>query len=265
MKGDLPPGIESPPTQKSPPVSYSSPPTSGLPLPPPSMTIHPTTNANRLAEAASKISLLSPDQFQLPFPTRLEIVQTVSGNSSPSREEVANILKEDSPTTDRTFKGIGSAPSPTSVKLSHSAVFSTLPAVPQQAMALPTEMDSVGLAIMKQIKQERDVQAVDIAGKCNDENDGPDGTEAGQGGQARQGRKEQTDMVVSALTGSITKRMEQIVSQEMKKMLPGLVNRGMDGMERDMVTKLGGLENRLAKELVTSQSREAIGWQWPWV
>ena len=93
-------------------------------------------------------------------------------------------------------------------------------------MALPTEMDSVGLAIMKQIKQERDVQAVDIAGKCNDENDGPDGTEAGQGGQARQGRKEQTDMVVSALTGSITKRMEQIVSQEMKKMLPGLVSRG---------------------------------------
>ena len=52
--------------------------------------------------------------------------------------------------------------------------------------------------------------------------------------------------------------MEQIVSQEMKKMLPGLVSRGMDGMERDMVTKLGGLENRLAKELASSQSREAI-------
>jgi hypothetical protein len=47
---------------------------------------------------------------------------------------------------------------------------------------------------------------------------------------ARQRRKEQTDMVVSALTGSITKKMEQIVSQEMKKMLPGLVSRGMDGM-----------------------------------
>ena len=29
-------------------------------------------------------------------------------------------------------------------------------------------------------------------------------------------------------------------------------------MERDMVTKLGGLENWLAKELATSQSREAI-------
>ena len=63
---------------------------------------------------------------------------------------------------------------------------------------------------------------------------------------ARQGRKEQTDMVVSTLTISITKK-KQIVSQKMKRMLPGLVSRGMEGVERDMVTKLGGLENRLAK------------------
>jgi hypothetical protein len=45
----------------------------------------------------------------------------------------------------------------------------------------------------------------------------------------------------------------------MKRVLPGLVSRCMDGVERDMVTKLGGLENRLAKELADSQSREAIG------
>ena len=63
---------------------------------------------------------------------------------------------------------------------------------------------------------------------------------------ARQGRKEQTDMVVSTLTISITKK-KQIVSQKMKRVLPGLVSRGMEGVERDMVTKLGGLENRLAK------------------
>jgi hypothetical protein len=50
--------------------------------------------------------------------------------------------------------------------------------------------------------------------------------------------------------------MEQVVRQEMKRMLPGLVNRGMEGVERDRVTKLGGLENRLAKELATSQSRD---------
>ena len=63
---------------------------------------------------------------------------------------------------------------------------------------------------------------------------------------------------------SITKK-QQIVSQKMKRVLPSLVRRGLEVLERDMVTKLGGLENRLAKELVTSQSREAIGWQWPWV
>ena len=60
---------------------------------------------------------------------------------------------------------------------------------------------------------------------------------------------------------SLTKK-KQIVSQKMKRVLPGLVSRGMEGVERDMVTKLGGLENRLAKELATSQSTEAIGWQW---
>ena len=75
---------------------------------------------------------------------------------------------------------------------------------------------------------------------------------------ARQGRKEQTDMVVSAHNSSIIKRIEQVVSQKMKRMLPSLVTRGMEGVERDMVTKLGGLENRLAKELVTSQLMEAL-------
>ena len=38
-----------------------------------------------------------------------------------------------------------------------------------------------------------------------------------------QGSKEQTDMVVSAHTSSIIKRMEQVVSQKMKRMLPSLV------------------------------------------
>merc|ERR1719495_2451853 len=67
------------------------------------------TTQHQLAEAASKISLLSPDQFQpVPLPARqdttpveqesdptpvLQVVQTVSGNSSPSRE-VANIMEE---------------------------------------------------------------------------------------------------------------------------------------------------------------------------
>ena len=54
---------------------------------------------------------------------------------------------------------------PTSLKLYHSAVA----AVPQHFMALPTEMDSMRLAIMRQIKQKRDG---DMAGRRNYEVDG---------------------------------------------------------------------------------------------
>merc|ERR1712106_1203514 len=76
---------------------------------------------------------------------------------------------------------------------------------------------------------------------------------------ARQGKKEQTDMVVSALTNSINKKMEQVIGQEMNIMLPSLVNRSMEGLERAMMSKMSGIESKLSKELSTSQSREAIG------
>ena len=65
----------------------------------------------------------------------------------------------------------------------------------------------------------------------------------------RQVRQEQTVVVVSALTSSITKMMEQVVSQEIKRMLHSLAD----------ATFLGELKkNRMAKELATSQSREFI-------
>ena len=44
---------------------------SGLPLPPLSLTARPASNADQLAEAASKISLLSPEQFK-PAPTKIK-------------------------------------------------------------------------------------------------------------------------------------------------------------------------------------------------
>ena len=139
-----------------------------------------------------------------------------------------------------------SSPSPTSVKLSHSAVFPTPPAVTQQAMALPTEVDSIGVAIIRQIKQERDSDMAGIETRLEDAMmKRMDRMEQRLEEVARQGRK------------------EQVVSQKMKRMLPSLVTRGMEGVERDMVTKLGGLENRLAKELVTSLLMEAIGHAMP--
>ena len=121
-----------------------------------------------------------------------------------------------------------SSPSPLfSVKLSHSAVFPTPTAVPQQVAALPTEMNSVGLAIMRQIKQERDVYTGEegadrICGVCSHEQHHP-----GDG--------------------------ESCQSQD-----EGEQRHGGGLLERDMVIKLGGLENRLANELASSQSREAI-------
>ena len=53
---------------------------------------------------------------------------------------------------------------PTSLKLYHSAVA----AVPQQFMALPTEMDSMRLAIMRQIKQKRDGDMAGIETRLED-------------------------------------------------------------------------------------------------
>jgi len=284
--------MESPPRQKSPPVSHSSPrypdpaskfpPPSGLPLPPPTMT-----NVSQLAEAASKISLLSPEQFQLspslsirpdivgeeptnispstntessPVPHKLELVQTVSGNSSPSRE-VANILEEvgeyqeeedeeeDSPTEDE----IETTP----VKLSNSVVFPTPPAVSQQGVAMNSEMDSMGLTMVRQIKQEV-VDSMETRLESALMNR-MDQMEQRLEEVARQGRKEQTDKVVAALTSTVTTRMEQVVIQEMKRSLPGLVSRSLEGIDREMKSKLGGLENRIVKEMACSQSRESIG------
>ena len=286
---------QSPPRQQSSPVGHSSsrypdPPT----LPPPSMTNH-----NKLAEAASKISLLSPDQFQIPLPTRpylvmddsaspppsqaesspaphkVELVQTVSGNSSPSRG-VADILgevgqyenqeqeeEEDSPTADRTFQDTDFTPSPNSVEMSQPALFPTPPAIPQQGTAITTEMDNMGLAMMRQIKQERCEQTVDLANieKMLESSmmKRLDMMEQRLEEVARQGKKEQTDMLVLAQTNGINKKMEQVIGQGMNIMLPSLVNRSMEGLERAMMSKMAGIESKMSKELSTSQSRDAIG------
>ena len=109
--------------------------------------------------------------------------------------------------------------------LSHSSVFPTPPAALQKTLALPTEMDSVGLAISRQLMQERHVQAVIMSGVETKLEDGHNGRRLEE--VARQGRKVRSRQTKwCLLSGSITKRMEQTVCQEMK-MLPGLVSKGM--------------------------------------
>merc|ERR1719435_483604 len=116
---------------------------------------------------------------------------------------------------------------------------------------------------MRQIKQEKDVPEFDMTGLQNRLEAAimkrMDLMEERIAERATVERKEQVDMVVAALTGSITKKMEHVVSKEVQNLLPGIVNRSMEGLERNMMSKMVGLETKMVKELTTSQSREVIG------
>merc|ERR550519_2634987 len=77
--------------------------------------------------------------------------------------------------------------------------------------------------------------------------------------QARQVHKDQTDAVVASVTNNIDKRLKQVVSQELNRTLPVIINRSLGSLEKELVAKVVGVETRVAKELATPQFREAIG------
>merc|ERR1719431_1061020 len=175
------------------------------------------------------------------------------------QEENIEEEEEESSPADRTFQDPDSTPSPsTSLKK-----FPTPPPVPQQVCTMPTDMDNVGLAMMRQIKQEKDVTEIDMAGLENRLEAAVmkrmDLIEERIAERSSLELKEQVDTLVAALTGSITKKMERVVSKEVQSSLPGIVNKSMEGLERNMMSKMVGLETKMVKELTTSQSREAIG------
>ena len=83
-------------------------------------------------------------------------------------------IKEVSSTADRTFQDNEVTTSHNNVKLSHSAVFLTPPTVPPQAIALPTEMDTMGMAMMGQADaagQGKRVEHGEEDGRCLYEGD----------------------------------------------------------------------------------------------
>jgi len=179
----LPPATLTLPTPTTPPAPLAL----TTPLP------RPTSNVEQLAEAASKISLLSPDQFKIKpdvvsasslaaegsgeaseeeeeVPPVHRPVVSESGNSSPSRE-VANILSVEEPaysqasqeaSPDRTFQEEDSL-SPSPAPLAH---FPTPPAVPRGAPA-PSEhgdgLAEVVRSLQAQLKEDREVQAAAMA------------------------------------------------------------------------------------------------------
>merc|ERR1719431_1980766 len=120
------------------------------------------------------------------------------------QEENIEDEEEESSPADRTFQDPDSTPSPSTILKK----FPTPPPVPQQVCTIPTEMDNVGLAMMRQIKQEKDVQEFDMPGLQNRLEAAimkrMDLMEERMAQKATLERKEQVDMVVAALTGSIT-------------------------------------------------------------
>ena len=180
-----------------PPISLTThtvvlPSTASLPLPPISLTSRPASNADQLAEAASKISLLSPDQFKpspakvqpdlvtetseeqeepscsSPPPPVLELVaRGESGHSSPSRE-VAHILSVEEPayseqgesqgSPDRTFQEDSLSPSPAPLPQ-----FPAAPAVPlppqESGDTARNSLAEVLCSLQAQAREDREVQA----------------------------------------------------------------------------------------------------------
>jgi len=260
----------------------------------------PTSNVEQLAEAASKISLLSPDQFKIKpdvvsasslvaeasgeaseeevTPPVLERVAhrpvvSESGNSSPSRE-VAHILSVEEPaysqasqeaSPDRTFQEEDSL-SPSPAPLAH---FPTPPAVPRGVPApAPAPSDhGDGLAevvrsLQAQLKEDREVQVAAmarlerrleaaVAREQQAEAAGQrlEGLLARQAAREEVARKEQTEALLASLSSTLVTRVDQVVTGELKRSLPGAVTRALDGVkaavERELAARVRGLEVQL--------------------
>lgn len=240
------------------PAGMSSP-RSQLPLPP---------SMPGLAEAASKISLLSPEQFKSSpvappavIKPELEAGLTFSGNSSPSRE-VADILEagqyeddvdgndnEDEDEVEEeeeeeTTAFIKSTPTPhnTSIK------FPTPPAPPVTHSVggggERADLEDVSRNLEKVITARLDAMEVKLEKSVRKES---------------QANLERLDTMLVKMTNNMTSLMEQTISREVQKTLPGLVKKSLQPIEKEMLQKVSGIENRVAKELSSGNSRDLIG------
>ena len=217
-----------------------------------------------LAEAASKISLLSPDQFQsAPVPVKKEPVLNIkqepifSGHSSPESREVADILddcvefkteesndeneeeEEEEPVTK--FRDLKITP-PSAVK------FPTPPSPPSinnNATSLSTSTVVVNTDDM-----ERRLEAL-IQSKM-------DRLES-RSRKDNQALMERMDDLFVTLSSNVNRKVEETVTSEIRKTLPLVVKKGMDVLEKDLTHKLSGIDVRVAKELSSGQSKDLIG------
>ena len=326
------------------PITLPSAPIS-LPAPLPAPLIlagPPLRPTDQLAEAASKISLLSPDQFKPApklkpdlvvdrmqqdddeddsggesggsVPPNLERVDRVptsgvseSGNSSPSRE-VAHILSVEEPvfeqggqgsqqseSPDRTFQEEESL-SPSPAPLAH---FPTPPALSRpppiaelghRPHPIGTKGDdtTAGLvdlvrSLQAQIVEERERQAdamarleIKLEAAMSREEQGElagprmEALFHKMASRADAGRKEQTEALLTSFSSTLVTRLDQVVTGELKRSLPGIVNRALEGVkataDREIASKFRGLDGQVeagvreavAKVVNSPQTRDTI-------
>ena len=240
------------PVASSAPASSTSP-RSQLPVLPPMAG---------LAEAASKISLLSPDQFQASAPVSVkqeQVLTFATGNSSPESREVADILddcvqfetaedaneedeedEEEAEVESGTLRDIKATP-PTN--LNTSIKFPTPPSPPENKM-------NAVQATFNTDHMERRLEQM-MASKMEEMEN-----------KARKDQKammDRIDLQFATLSSNINRRIEEAVSTEIKRSLPGLVNKSFTGLEKELSHKLSGLETKVAKELSSGHSRDMIG------
>ena len=314
-----------------------------LPAPPPAPLIlagPPLRPTDQLAEAASKISLLSPDQFKPApklkpdlvvdrmqdddedesggesegsVPPNLERVDRVatsgvseSGNSSHSRE-FAHILSVEEPafeqgqgsqqsdSPDRTFQEEESL-SPSPAPLAH---FPTPPALSRpppiaelghRTHPIGTKADdtTAGLvdlvrSLQAQIVEERERQAdamarleIKLEAAMSREEQGElagprmEALFHKMASRADAGRKEQTEALLTSFSSTLVTRLDQVVTGELKRSLPGIVNRALEGVkataDREIASKFRGLDGQVeagvreavAKVVNSPQTKDAI-------
>ena len=282
--GDLKPLQPSPKSPAAAPELSSSPRSQLPPLP----------SMPGLAEAASKISLLSPDQFQSPVSAPAAPVAvkqepifkqepTFSGNSSPSRE-VAGILDDcvtyneevenendandeedeeddvEEEEEERTFRDIKATPTShnTSIK------FPTPPAPPaltQAAATTPTGAGAGAGSAAPQVDMRKMEELLEAATERTMERT-MKMMEKKFEAKAKKDNEvllHRIDDLFMKLSSNVNRKIEDTIGAEVKRTLPALVKKSFDGLEKDINQKLSGLDTRVAKELTSGQSRDLIG------
>ena len=251
--------ISAPMIQTSPVVAASAPPQSPPPSSSPRSHLPVLPDLATAASKMSEISLLSPEQFSSaapampPVSVKTEPADRFSGNSSPSRE-VAGILddcvqfeaneeenedEEEESEEVTTFQGVKSSPKPHNTTLT-SIKFPTPPAPPAVVLAPGHEM---GDKLESMLDSRLDMMEKRMEARARRDN---------------QAVRQRIDELFVTLSASVNTKIEETVGTEIKRSLPVLVKKSLDGIHKDMNQKISGLENKVVKELTSGQSKDMI-------